>query len=87
MIRLEHVTVEVEGRRIIDDVSFEVKDGDFTAFLAPGEKLPKPPTVVAPNENAVGSDAFNGKSKSQTWMLSWTLVVGLLSAVTVIVAT
>jgi phospholipid/cholesterol/gamma-HCH transport system ATP-binding protein len=35
MIRLEHVTVEVEGRKIIDDVSFEVKDGETKVILGP----------------------------------------------------
>jgi phospholipid/cholesterol/gamma-HCH transport system ATP-binding protein len=35
MIRLEHVTVEVEGRKIIDDVSFEVKKGETKVILGP----------------------------------------------------
>jgi len=35
MIRLEHVTVEVEGRRIIDDVSFNVREGETKVILGP----------------------------------------------------
>ncbi len=35
MIRLEHVSVEVEGRKILDDVSFEVKEGETKVILGP----------------------------------------------------
>ncbi|HEY6192975.1 MAG TPA: ABC transporter ATP-binding protein [Bacteroidota bacterium] len=35
MIRLEHVSVEVEGRKILDDVSFVVKDGETKVILGP----------------------------------------------------
>src|SRR5437867_33969 len=35
MIRLEHISVEVEGRKILDDVSFEVKDGETKVILGP----------------------------------------------------
>ena len=35
MIRLEHVTVEVEGRRILDDVSCQVRDGEMKVMLGP----------------------------------------------------
>ena len=35
MIRLENVTVQVEGRKIIDDVSFDVKDGETKVILGP----------------------------------------------------
>src|ERR1700741_3428554 len=35
MIRLEHVTVEVENRRIIDDVSFHVNEGETKVILGP----------------------------------------------------
>lgn len=35
MIRLEHVTVEFEGHRILDDVSFAVNDGETKVILGP----------------------------------------------------
>ncbi|OLD82464.1 MAG: hypothetical protein AUI33_00105 [Ignavibacteria bacterium 13_1_40CM_2_61_4] len=35
MIRVEHVTVEVEDRKILDDVSFEVKKGETKVILGP----------------------------------------------------
>src|SRR6267143_35041 len=35
MIRVEHVTVEVEGRKILEDVSFEVKKGETKVILGP----------------------------------------------------
>ncbi len=35
MIRLEHVTVEFEGRRILDDVSFRVREGETKVILGP----------------------------------------------------
>jgi phospholipid/cholesterol/gamma-HCH transport system ATP-binding protein len=35
MIRLEHINVEVEGRKILDDVSFEVKNGETKVILGP----------------------------------------------------
>jgi len=35
MILLEHVSVEVEGRKILDDVSFQVKDGETKVILGP----------------------------------------------------
>ncbi len=35
MIRLDHVTVELEGRRILEDVSFRVRDGETKVFLGP----------------------------------------------------
>lgn len=35
MIRLEHVTVEFEGRRILEDVSFRVPDGETKVILGP----------------------------------------------------
>jgi len=35
MIRLEHVSVEFEGRKILDDVSFQVKDGETKVILGP----------------------------------------------------
>lgn len=35
MIRLEHVDVEFEGRKILDDVSFEVPDGHTKVVLGP----------------------------------------------------
>lgn len=35
MIRLEHVTVQVEDRKIIDDVSFQVKNGETKVILGP----------------------------------------------------
>ena len=35
MIRLEHVTVEMEGRRILDDVSFRVKPSETKVILGP----------------------------------------------------
>ncbi|TLY32265.1 MAG: ATP-binding cassette domain-containing protein [Ignavibacteria bacterium] len=35
MIRVEHVTVEVEERKILDDVSFEVRKGETKVILGP----------------------------------------------------
>src|ERR1041385_1803535 len=35
MIRLEHVTVEIEGDKILDDVSFRVKEGETKVILGP----------------------------------------------------
>ncbi len=35
MIRLEHINVEVDGRKILDDVSFQVKDGETKVVLGP----------------------------------------------------
>jgi len=35
MIRLEHVSVEMEGRKILDDVSFQVKQGETKVVLGP----------------------------------------------------
>ena len=35
MIRLEHICVQVEDRKILDDVSFEVKDGETKVILGP----------------------------------------------------
>jgi phospholipid/cholesterol/gamma-HCH transport system ATP-binding protein len=35
MIRLEHVSVVVEGRKILDDVSFVVKEGETKVILGP----------------------------------------------------
>ncbi|HTK80694.1 MAG TPA: ABC transporter ATP-binding protein [Bacteroidota bacterium] len=35
MIRLEHVTTIVDGRKILDDVSFEVKKGETKVILGP----------------------------------------------------
>jgi len=35
MIRLEHINVQVEDRKILDDVSFEVKDGETKVILGP----------------------------------------------------
>lgn len=35
MIRLEHVTVAFEGRKILDDVSFNVHDGETKVVLGP----------------------------------------------------
>src|SRR5436309_9836441 len=35
MIRLEHVNVEVEGRKILDDVSFRAKTGETKVILGP----------------------------------------------------
>lgn len=35
MIRLEHVTVEFENRKILDDVSFAVQDGETKVILGP----------------------------------------------------
>ncbi|HUL45112.1 MAG TPA: ABC transporter ATP-binding protein [Bacteroidota bacterium] len=35
MIRLEHVNVEFEGRKILDDVSFLVKNGETKVILGP----------------------------------------------------
>src|SRR6267378_1062337 len=35
MIRVEHVTVEVEGRKILEDVSFEVRSGETKVILGP----------------------------------------------------
>ena len=35
MIRLEHVTAVVDGRNILDDVSFHVKDGETKVMLGP----------------------------------------------------
>ena len=35
MIRLEHVSIEVEGRKILDDVTFQVKDGETKVILGP----------------------------------------------------
>jgi|ERR1051326_199239 phospholipid/cholesterol/gamma-HCH transport system ATP-binding protein len=35
MIKLEHVTVAFEGRTILDDVSFKVKDGETKVVLGP----------------------------------------------------
>ena len=35
MIRLEHVTVEMEGRKILEDVSFQVKSGETKVILGP----------------------------------------------------
>ncbi|MBI3766092.1 MAG: ATP-binding cassette domain-containing protein, partial [Ignavibacteriales bacterium] len=35
MIRVEHVTVEGEGRKILDDVSFQVKSGETKVVLGP----------------------------------------------------
>jgi len=35
MIRLEHITVEFEGRRILDDISFDVRDGETKVLLGP----------------------------------------------------
>ncbi len=34
-LRLEAVTVEVEGRRILEDVSFQVARGEFCALCGP----------------------------------------------------
>ena len=35
MIRIDHVTAEVEGRKILDDVSFRVIDGETKVILGP----------------------------------------------------
>src|SRR5689334_17350513 len=35
MIRLEHVTTIVDGRKILDDVSFQVKEGETKVILGP----------------------------------------------------
>lgn len=35
MIRLEHVSVELEGRKILDDVSFRVNTGETKVILGP----------------------------------------------------
>jgi phospholipid/cholesterol/gamma-HCH transport system ATP-binding protein len=35
MIRLEHVTAVVDGRKILDDVSFHVRDGETKVMLGP----------------------------------------------------
>jgi phospholipid/cholesterol/gamma-HCH transport system ATP-binding protein len=35
MIRLEHVSVEMEGRKILDDVTFQVKQGETKVVLGP----------------------------------------------------
>ena len=35
MIRLEHVTVDIDGRKILDDVSFQVKLGETKVVLGP----------------------------------------------------
>src|SRR5712692_8133350 len=35
MIRLEHVSVEFEGRKILDDVSVQVKEGETKVILGP----------------------------------------------------
>ncbi len=35
MIRLENVTIEVEGRKILDDVTFAVRDGETKVMLGP----------------------------------------------------
>ncbi len=35
MIRLEHINVEMDGRKILDDVSFQVKDGETKVVLGP----------------------------------------------------
>ncbi|HEV8537779.1 MAG TPA: ATP-binding cassette domain-containing protein [Bacteroidota bacterium] len=35
MIRLEHVTTVVDDRKILDDVSFHVKDGEIKVILGP----------------------------------------------------
>jgi len=35
MIQLEHINVEVDGRKILDDVSFQVKDGETKVVLGP----------------------------------------------------
>jgi phospholipid/cholesterol/gamma-HCH transport system ATP-binding protein len=35
MIRLEDVTIEIEGRKILDHVNFEVKDGETKVLIGP----------------------------------------------------
>jgi phospholipid/cholesterol/gamma-HCH transport system ATP-binding protein len=35
MIRLENITVEFEGRKILDDVTFSVRDGETKVMLGP----------------------------------------------------
>jgi len=35
MIKLENITVEFEGRKILDDVTFSVKDGETKVMLGP----------------------------------------------------
>ena len=35
MIRLEHITATVDGRKILDDVSFHVKEGETKVVLGP----------------------------------------------------
>jgi phospholipid/cholesterol/gamma-HCH transport system ATP-binding protein len=35
MIKLEHVTAVVEGRKILDDVSFQVREGETKVMLGP----------------------------------------------------
>ncbi len=35
MIKLEHITVDVEGRKILDDVSFRAKSGETKVILGP----------------------------------------------------
>jgi glycerol transport system ATP-binding protein len=34
-IRAEHLSKSFEGRKVLDDISFEIKDGEFASFLAP----------------------------------------------------
>jgi glycerol transport system ATP-binding protein len=34
-IRAEHLSKSFESRKVLDDISFEIKDGEFASFLAP----------------------------------------------------
>lgn len=34
-IRAEHLSKAFEGRKVLDDISFEIQDGEFASFLAP----------------------------------------------------
>jgi ABC-type sugar transport system ATPase subunit len=34
-IKVENITKSSEGKTIVDNISFEVNDGNFVSFLAP----------------------------------------------------